>query len=143
MKESIKPEEENLEKKLFWKYARRNLEEMRLLFRGGRLSRKEGDWNNVIDHCLVQGAEADALSSLLGLKEEEKLKFQKAAFVHDWKQRLERKPGDFTEEQRERVKELLKQVSPDSDILASTEPGFSRKIIDNEASFFTEINVLY
>lgn len=60
-----------LEKRVFWHYAKRRLEEMRLLFRAGRLSKKEGDWNNVIDHCLIAGAASDALTSMLGMPEDD------------------------------------------------------------------------
>ncbi len=131
--------EKLLPRRVFWHYARRHLEEMRLLFRGGRLSRKEGDWNNVIDHCLVQGAAVDALADLIDLSAEDRDRLQRTAFVHDWKKRLEIKPRDFNPEQEARAAELAQQVSPDEEIMAATEKCFSKKIIDGQASFLQKL----
>lgn len=128
-----------LEKKLFWKFARSHLNEMRLLFRGGRLSKKEGDWNNVIDHCLVQAAEANVFASLLGLPEEDGHKLRVAALCHDWKKRLEKNPEDFTQKQKSKAQELLEKVSPDQNLMKATELGFSKTILEDEASFLQEL----
>lgn len=123
-----------MEKRVFWHYAKQHLEEMRLLFRGGRLSKKDGDWNNVIDHCLIQGAEVEALARFFIFTKEEQEKLQKTALVHDWQKRLDSEPDQFTEEQINTAGELLNKVLPDPEILASTEKGFSKTIIDGQAS---------
>ena len=127
--------ESTLEERLFWKYARGgHLEEMRLLFRGGKLSPKFGDWNNVINHSLVQTAAMDVLGDALALPVDGTQKLRSNALVHDWRKRLDRKPGDFTDEQKAAVQRFIDAAQPDESLLAATEAGFSKKILDGEAT---------
>jgi hypothetical protein len=139
MKENIPPLDIPLEKKIFWQYAREYIDEMRLLFREGKLSPKYGDWNNVIDHSLVQLAEMSELSDLLGLTDEQKNTLERAALVHDWKKRLEIKPADFTYEQKEKALSLFEKIKPDETVLEATEVGFSKEILDDRATFLQRI----
>jgi hypothetical protein len=127
------------EEKLFWHYARSEIEAMRLLFRGGKLSPKEGDWNNVINHCLTQAAVADVLAPLLRLSEGDQEELRNTALCNDCKKRLEKRPNDFTEEQRQRAEELLEEVPLNGELLEATELGFSRKIIEGQASFLQRL----
>ena len=127
------------ERSLFDRYARKYLPEMRLLFRGAKLSKKEGDWNNVIDHQLACLAATDVLSTALDLPEGSRQVLNKAALVHDWDQRLEKKPGHFTDEEKAAAKEQFEDLQADETLLEATGDGFSRTVINGNASFLQEI----
>src|SRR4051812_32393250 len=98
--------------RFFHAVACRHLTEMRLLFNGGKLWKKEG-WRPVVEHCLIQVAAADVLAELLGLPEEDKCRLMRAAAVHDWKKRMERYPAHFTTDEQAKAEMLLNMVQPD------------------------------
>lgn len=139
--ERVKTDESTLplERRLFFRYARYHLPEMRLNFRGGRLSPKDGDWNNVIDHQVMQLAEADVMSDTLGMSEDERGGLLTAALCHDWKKRLEKRSEDFTPEQKVQAEEFLKRAAPNAELMDATETGFSKKIIDGDATFLQRL----
>lgn len=135
----VAEQKETPETRLFWKYARKHLPEMRLLFREGKLSKKEGGWNNVIDHGLVQAAASDVLASLLGLSEEDNLELRTAALCHDWKKRLEKRPNDFTQEEKEKAISFLSETALNSNIMAATEAGFNLEILQGDVTPLQEL----
>ncbi len=123
----------------FEQLALSHLPEMRLLFRGGGLYKKD-HWRNVVEHCLVQIAVADELSDLIGLPPEEKTDLIKVAACHDWTKRLEKKPDDFTEEERAKAKMFLRRVNPNQNLMAATGPEiFERTLIKKESTFLERL----
>jgi hypothetical protein len=124
-------------KKIFYQeyFRSRNIDlsaEIKLLVDGGKLKTEDG-WGNVFEHCLIQAIAADVISDLLNLGEEEKQKLMKAAAVHDWNKRSEKKQGDFTEEERQKAESLLTEVNPDKTLLAATGLDFLAKISKPES----------
>lgn len=111
--------------------------EMRLLFRGGKLSKKD-KWRNVVEHCLVQVTVVDELTNLLKLPAEDKSVLRKVASCHDWKKRLNIKPNDFNEEEKALSEKLLKKVNPDSELMKATGPDFIEKALVKKESTFLE-----
>lgn len=125
-------------KDYFENLAFSHLSEMRLLFRGGKLTKRD-KWRNIAEHCLVQIAVADSLSDLLGLSSEEKADLIKVAACHDWAKRLEKSPGDFTEEEKTKAKNFLERVDPRQNLMAATEPDFQEKYLKGESSFLERL----
>ena len=122
----------------FQNLAFSHLPEMRLIFRGGKLWKKDR-WRNVAEHCLVQIAVADSLSDLLGLSSEEKADLIKVAACHDWAKRLERSPNDFTEAEIIKAKMFLKSVNPRQNLMAATGPSFQEKYLKGESTFLERL----
>lgn len=128
---------------LLWRYARRHpcpfLEELRLLFRGGKLSPKYGDWDNVIRHCLAETAAVEVLSSLLNLPEDQAIKLQETSLAHDWKKRFDKKAREFNIPEIRRAIRLLKEAGLDRNLREATSPGFARAILNGEADLSQKI----
>ncbi|MBL7036447.1 hypothetical protein ISR94_01175 [Candidatus Microgenomates bacterium] len=110
---------------------------MRLLFRGGKLSKKD-KWRNVAEHCLVQVAVVDKLTDLLKLPTEDKNTLKNVAACHDWEKRLKIKPGNFNETEKSLAEKLLKSVKPDQKLMDATGPDFIEKALVKEDSTFME-----
>lgn len=131
MAEQIKnngEEPEQAAKTKYWReFAEKHLSEMRAIFRGGKLWRKEG--YTVAEHSLPQGAAAEALSDMLQLPDEQKEELIKNALCHDWDKRLEVKPEDFAEKDRKKALDFEKKLGLNPDLLLATKVGFERKII--------------
>jgi len=121
----------------FHNLALKHLPEMRLLIKGGGLSKKEG-WRNVVEHCLVQIAVSETLSRLLGLSEEDSQKLIRVAACHDWAKRLERKPDGFTEEEKGEAMTLLAKLAPNQGLMKATGPEFLEKALIRGESTFLE-----
>src|SRR3989338_2609896 len=129
--------------------AQRYMPQMRLLFRGGQLKKKEG-WRNVAEHCVMQLAAAEMLAELLHLSEEEKKKLCSVAAVHDWRKRIDvgnRKMNKLECEEREaprsaltlleeHAQQFVQSVNPDPDLMSATGPNFLvRALVDKKATF--------
>jgi len=135
--------------RLFFRYARSNLPEMQLLFRAGKLSPKFGNWDNVIRHCLVEAAETEVFSYLFNLPDNERTKLFKVALCHDWRQRLNKQENSLNnlppDESASLKKEIddadkyLNSVSPDPNLMATLDPGFSRQILDGKATLLQKL----
>jgi hypothetical protein len=131
--------------------ALRYLPELRVLLKGGKLTRRDSEgrilpktdranWFNVTEHCLVQVAASENLASALGLTEDEKQKLCTAAGVHDWDKRLERKPDQFSPADHETVNQLLQNVNPDKLLLSATKADFlERSLVKNDATFLEKL----
>ena len=126
--------------KFFRKLALDNLPEMRLLFKGGKLWKKE-KWRNVVEHCLVEAAVADGLSEILDLDEHDREELIKASFCHDWDKRMEKRPTDFIEDEKEKALDLLKKVNPDTNLLGATKPEFIEKFLKGETTFLERLQL--
>jgi len=121
-------------KRNYWdKFAKQHIPEMRVLFRGGKLGKKDG-WRNVIEHSLPQGAAAEILSDLLQLPETEKEELIKNAICHDWDKRLEKNPDDFTNDDQEKALNLIKAARLNPRLLEATKPDFIEQVIVAEKS---------
>ncbi len=115
-------------------------DEMRLLFRGGKLWKKD-KWRNADEHQITQLFGAKILGELMGLSEDERIKFEKVALVHDWRKRLDKweknkesNPNEFTQEDIERAEVILRRVNPDEKLMAATGPDFLEKVLYGEVS---------
>lgn len=118
----------DLRREYFSKLALEHIPEMRLLIRGGGLKKTEG-WRNVVEHSISQLAASEVLSELLDLSENDMEKLIKVALTHDWKKRIEIKPGEFDENDLELAKAFLARVNPDQTLLAATGPSFIKKAL--------------
>lgn len=98
---------ERQKRNYFEKLAFRHLPQMRALFRGGKLWKKE-KWRNVAEHCLVGAAAAEVLAEALGLPEQEAEKLIRDTAFHDWDKRLEKRPQDFTEAEIQEADRLVR-----------------------------------
>lgn len=126
-------------RKFFQDLAAVHFPEMKLLIRGGKLSKKD-NWRNVAEHCLVQVAVVDELAVLLKLSLEDRKSLNKVALCHDWKKRLTSTPDDFTNNEKIVAQKLLARVNPDKNLMEATDPGFIEKaLIKNESSFLERI----
>jgi hypothetical protein len=122
----------------FEQLAFSHLPEMRLLFRGGKLWKKD-KWRNAPEHCLAQIVIADELPDLIGLSSEEKTDLIKVAACHDWAKRLERRPDDFTKEEKERAQIFLRRVNPKQNLLEATGPDFLKKFLKGVSTFLERL----
>lgn len=136
--ESIQ-ESKNIERKIFFRNAREFIDEMRLLFRDAKLSKKEGDWNNVIDHSLMQVEAVSVLSDKLNLDPKEKTSLMQAVLLHDWNKRLEIRKKDFTGEEIEEANRKFAELGVDESLIEATHPGFSGQILNGSTTFAQRI----
>lgn len=111
--------------------------EMRLLFRGGKLWKRDG-WRNVAEHCLVQAAAAQVLASLLRLPKADAEKLVNTAACHDWAKRLTIKPQEFVADERWRAQELQSRVGLDPSLLHATGPEFLEVALVQRTSTFLQ-----
>ena len=103
--------------------AKKYSNEIRLLFKGGRLLKKDG-WRNVAEHCMVQTSAAEVLCSLLKLSEEESEAICSTSAIHDWKKRWERSK----ETEPDLARSLLDAVHPHDDLLNATNPDYLENV---------------
>jgi serine/threonine protein phosphatase PrpC len=131
---------QNIQKaEYFEKLAFSHIPEMRLLFRGGKLTSSDG-WRNVAEHCLVQVAVARQLGEILNLSERNLSSLEKVAACHDWEKRLNRKSQEFTPEEKARAKEFLSAVNPDENLMTATGVEFIRMaLVDGESTFMQRL----
>jgi len=123
----------------FHRIAMEHLPEMRLLLRGGKLTKREG-WRNVAKHCMAAFVATSILTEALGLSEEDRRTILTAQFVHDWRKRMDIKPGEFTEEEKSHAEKFLGAVDPDPVIMAATGPNIiERSLVTHEASFLERL----
>ncbi len=120
---SRSPDKRNYFEQLAYRYRK----EMRLLFQGGHLWKKEG-WRNVAEHCLVQSAAAKELCALLHLSRDKTRAICSATAIHDWRKRRERRPKDFTSEDDARAEKILRQIQPHQELLDATDPDYLEQV---------------
>lgn len=138
MREKLKlNKDRELKAKFFHKVAVRYLPEMRLVLRGGKLWKKEG-WRNVVQHCLIQAAAAEVISEILGLPNSQKNKLARVAACHDWKKRIEKRPQDFTEEEKGKIDNLLSDRI-DEKLFNALNPEFNIRFLKEGVSFLEKI----
>ncbi|HRH24010.1 MAG TPA: hypothetical protein PK109_00245 [Candidatus Paceibacterota bacterium] len=119
------------------------LPEMRTLFRGGKLTSESG-WRNVAEHCFASAVAADIFTDALNLTAEEGRALTSTSAVSDWNKRLEKRPGDFSNEDKAIAQELLSQIAPDKKLLAATHPEFFVRAYEDPQNIpFLENLMLY
>jgi len=112
--------------------------ELRLCVEGGKLIEAEG-WGNVARHCLVQASAAEALATLLRLGARERTRLARTAASHDWRKRLDKRPGHFTTSEVERANRLCAEVEPDAELMRATHPRFLPVFFSGEATLLQMI----
>ena len=129
----VSPEARRL---FFTGIVQRHWDEMRQLFNGRLTSKEKDSWRNVFEHCVLQLAAAEALADLLKLPEKQRRQLQTVAAIHDWKKRLEIKPGNFTDEDKNIAErgaaDLLAVADPDASLMSATGPDFIRRALVSE-----------
>lgn len=103
---------------------------MRAVFRGGKLT-KEAGWRNVAEHCFASAVAADIFAEALGLSADEGRRLVSTSAVSDWSKRLEKRPEEFTDDDRESAENLITRVHPDRDLLEVTGPEFFVRSFEN------------
>ncbi len=137
--ETAEGSHKSLASRIFTRHVRDNLGEMKLSFRGGKLSPKEGDWNNVINHQLVQAGAGLVVAEALGLPDDQTSILFRTILVHDWDKRLDIKPEDFGPDDIAKAQALFQAANPDMSLIEATHPGFWDKIINGEATFLQKL----
>lgn len=112
--------------------------EMRLLMRGGKLTEKE-KWRNVAEHCLVEVACVKSLGKALGLSDKEVEDMATVAACHDWDKHLEKKPEDFSEEEKAEAQAFLLKANPDKALMSATKLEWIERAHSGEASFLEKL----
>ncbi len=123
--------------------------EMKFLLQQGKLTRRNSNnelsndtsqnWSNVIEHCLVEVAAAEAFALALKLNLEETRRLCQAAALHDWDKRLEiRGSKDFSETEKELAATMLTAMKPDMEILSSTHAEFLEHWINDQPRSFLQ-----
>lgn len=85
--------------------------QIRFLLEGGKL-REEDGWDNVVGHCLNQAAAMEVLGELLDLHPRYTRVMAEVAAAHDGLKRFDRRPDDFTDEEKKRAIELQGEALP-------------------------------
>lgn len=88
---------------------------------------KEKRWGDPTQHCLVEAAGSEILGDLIGLSEQDKATFAKAAILHDY-----RKKGEIEEGRGVTDPEVIEQI------YAKTKNGLRAHGIDDEIVDLTE-----
>jgi hypothetical protein len=109
--------------KFFAGLAHKYRNEMRVLFQGGHLYKKDG-WRNVAEHCLMEAAAAEELCALLKLSQQETKAVCSNAAIHDWKKRWEHTASPPPEN----AQKLLKELHARPDLLEATNPDYLEKV---------------
>lgn len=103
------------------------LPEMRLVIRGGKLTKTEG-WRNVVEHQAVEIVAIDVLCDMLGIEPKSKKKLMSTAAYHDWNKRIELGKIDEAHIDKDQIKSYLDMLHPDQGLLDAVEPGFLRQL---------------
>lgn len=85
--------------------------QIRFLLEGGKLYEEDG-WGNVVGHCLIQAVAMEALGEILDLHPRYTRVMAEVAAAHNGLKRFDRRPDDFTDEEKKRVVELEGQALP-------------------------------
>jgi len=83
-------------------WAQKQMGAMRVVLRGGKLTKKDG-WRNVVEHSLITSLAAGALAELLDLPKEQHDALCAGLAVHDWDKRIDKKKLEMTDERRQKV----------------------------------------
>lgn len=126
----------------FHALARRYSNEMRLLFLGGRLQENKlnpkESWRNVVEHCLVQTAAAEALGELLGLPQDQRKAMASTSAIHDWSKRIEKEKTEKTE----KADKFLEKTHPHQDLLDATNIDVLEQLYLGQRTDFTWLQKL-
>lgn len=109
-------------------------DEMRLLFQGGLLTKKDG-WRNVVEHQTTQLFGAIALGELLNLSADDRKNIQTVALVHDWEKRWDKLHENPSFVETEKITEYLCRVNPDPQLMKATGPEFLVRVLAGESSY--------
>ncbi len=135
----IKGEDEIKQATYFDDLVQKHLPEIRLLMRGGKLWQKD-DWRNVVEHCVAQAATAEVTARLLQLSPQDSDTLIRVAFCHDWRKRLDRRPGQFTDREKVHAQQFFDRVNPDQKLIDATGPEFLEKaLVRGEATFLEKL----
>ena len=101
-----------------------------LVIEGGKL---DGNWSNVADHCFIQAIVTEILYQRLkpvlpAGSAKLTLEAVEAAICHDWDKRLEKKPEDFTEEEKTHAAQLFTHAQVKDKLLRATKPQFLLRV---------------
>ncbi len=113
--------------------------EHRLVIEGGKLT---DEWTNVAGHCFIQAVAHEVIGGLLGLDHESVGRLARVAACHDWKKRLEKRPGDFSEADEARAEQYLAAAAPDKGLMNALNPWFLPLVFQGEASFLQLLQFL-
>ncbi len=69
-------------------------------------------WENVAGHCLVQAGAHLVFDPMLSFDEGASHRLARTALCHDLKKRAEKRPGDFSDEEKKHAEELLELADP-------------------------------
>ena len=87
------------------------------LLGGGKLYK---EWRNVYSHQSTQLESSIVLGDLLGLTFAQQEQFSRVALVHDWRKRLDIKPGDFSDEEKNKAEREIAWINPDQSLMTAT-----------------------
>lgn len=97
--------------RFFDAWAQDHMEAMRLVLRGGKLTKKDG-WRNVVEHSMAVSVAAGTLSELLDLPSETRDALCAGLAAHDWDKRIEKKKLDVTDDGREKIAAWMQDLPP-------------------------------
>lgn len=101
----------------------------KLVVEGGKLV---DGWSNVAEHCFVQAAVTESLCELLKVDAGTTDRLVRVAACHDWDKRLEKKPNDFSEEEKQLAARLFAEAEVEIALLRATGPMFLLRVKNNE-----------
>ncbi len=129
-----------------------------LLVAHGKLTQdNDEDWSNVLAHCAMQyAAMAEVMDTLVHhlcgtsssnyatrqFGQEWPRDARRAACIHDWTKRRDRKPGDFTPEEIAAGDEMYKDTTSEGmrKLIAATGPDFLGRVLQGRASIWELIS---
>lgn len=127
-----------LRSEIFQKLAPEYIKDVRAITRAGLLT--SGDqWDNVVEHSLVQAEAHKVLANLLSLPKKEGEQLVKSALYADWNQRLNKRPQDFNPQALEVTQRIIQEADLNQDLVRSTEPGFHNEILNGSASLLQKL----
>lgn len=93
---------------------------------------KPDNWNNVFKHCAAVALAVRVLCRVLKMPQEQSGNLETVALLHDARKRLEVRPSDFTDTEREELDEDLASTfdrcDPMGALVAATGPAFLERV---------------
>ncbi|MBX4200848.1 hypothetical protein KW786_01835 [Candidatus Parcubacteria bacterium] len=106
---------------------------------GGKLI---DDWANVADHCFTQAVAVEVLGEALGLPPDNTTMLTRVAACHDWAKRLERKPEDFSDGEKEEAQKLFQATHTPQLLIEALSPAFLVRATTGKATFLELLQFL-
>ena len=103
-----------------------------LLIDGGKLV---FDWNNVVEHCLMEAAVMEIVAPLLGLDKKTTERLVRNAVCDNWDKRLLKCPDDFTDTEKKFAADFSEAAGIDEELLAALNPRFLPIVMNGQATF--------